>query len=114
MKQKPEKKFVCGMVRATIWRNTRTFQGQEYDSFSIQLEKSYKDPQSNEWKQTNVLSPSDLPRAQLVLGKAYEFISLRGNGQEEDTRGATDAPEYPVQYAMNGGQPAFGIIHEVV
>jgi hypothetical protein len=76
MTNKPETKFRSGTVCATVWKNkVQTKDGQEKNLSSISFEKSYKD-KSGEWKTTKSLNATDLPKAILVLSKAYEHISL--------------------------------------
>ena len=74
----PEKKFSTGAISATIWKNTgkskRT--GEEVEYRSIQIDRRYKD-KNDEWQSTNSLRVNDLPKAALVLTKAYEYLVLR-------------------------------------
>ncbi len=69
----PEKKFRAGAVTATIWKNTSNDGESEYNTVSF--ERSYKD-KNDEWQTTNSLRVNDLPKAKLVLEKAYEFLVL--------------------------------------
>lgn len=76
-KNTPEKKFRAGPVSATIWKNTGQRQDGEIASFNtISLERSYKDKSGN-WQNTSSLRVSDLPRASIVLQKAYEYLVLK-------------------------------------
>ncbi|MBN2881541.1 hypothetical protein JXM83_05830 [Candidatus Woesearchaeota archaeon] len=70
----PTKKFIAGPVSATVWTNKTKEEDGEYKTISI--DRNYKDSDGN-WKSTNVLRSSDIPRAILVLNKAYEFITLK-------------------------------------
>ena len=69
----PEKKFRAGAVTATIWKNTSQNGDGEYSTISF--ERSYKDKNDN-WQTTNSLRVNDLPKAKLVLDKAYEYLVL--------------------------------------
>jgi hypothetical protein len=71
---KPTKKFSAGAVVATVWTNQAKDSDGEYKTISI--ERNYKDSEGN-WKSTATLRTSDLPKASLVLNKAYEFLSLK-------------------------------------
>ena len=73
MENKPEKKFRVGTVTATIWKN-QSKEGKIYSSVSF--EKAYTDAEGA-WKSTNKLSVSDLPKAMVVLSKAYEHLALK-------------------------------------
>ena len=77
-KNTPQKKFRAGTVSATIWKN-KSQEGNEFSSVSF--EKGYKD-KAGEWKSTNQLGVSDLPKAMVVLGKAYEFLALKESAKE--------------------------------
>lgn len=68
----PLKKFRAGAVSATIWTNTSK-DGNEY--MTVSFERGYKDKEGD-WKTTSSLRLNDLPKAELVLHKAYEFIAL--------------------------------------
>jgi len=78
----PEAKFNAGAVSATIWKNEFSGKdGQKGSYHTVSLQRSYKDKQGN-WQNTSSLRINDLPKAQLVLAKAYEFLILRD--QESD------------------------------
>lgn len=69
---KPERKFRAGGLTATVWKND-----SEKGSYgTVQLDRSYMD-KSNTWKKTGSLRMNDLPKASLLLQKAYEFLALK-------------------------------------
>ena len=73
----PEKRFVAGAVSATIWKNTAESKaGKEISFDTISLSRNYKDDKG-EWQSTNTLRINDLPKATIVLNKAYEFLTLK-------------------------------------
>ena len=72
-KNTPEKKFRAGTISATVWKN-QSKEGNEFSSVSF--EKGYKD-QNDEWKATSHLNVNDLPKALVVIGKAFEYLSLK-------------------------------------
>jgi hypothetical protein len=72
----PEAKFRAGPVATTIWRNQVDKNGETVEYRTISFERSYKD-KDGKWNTTNHLRVNDLPRAQLVLQKAYEFLVLK-------------------------------------
>jgi len=74
-KNLPEKKFRAGAISATIWLNKTERDGKEVEYTTISFERSYKD-KNDEWQTTSHLRINDLPKAQLVLQKAYEFLVL--------------------------------------
>lgn len=77
----PEKKFRAGAISATIWRNQITTKdGQDREIRTVSFQRSYKDKDSDEWKTTSSLRTMDLPKAVVVLNKAYEYLVLNGQG----------------------------------
>jgi hypothetical protein len=75
-KKIPEAKFSTGAIQATIWKNDVEKEGQDSSFRTIVLTRRYKDKQDN-WQSTNSLRVNDIPKATLVLNKAYEYLVLR-------------------------------------
>jgi len=72
----PEKKFRAGAISATIWLNKgQRANGEESEYRTISIERSYTDKEGK-WQSTNSLRVNDLPKASVVLQKAYESIVL--------------------------------------
>jgi hypothetical protein len=91
----PEKKFRAAPVSATIWSNEGTNKaGEKVEYKSISLERNYKDKEGN-WKSTNSLRTMDLPKAVLVLNKAYEYLQLKEDSSSDssDNAGNSSGPE---------------------
>ncbi len=85
--RQPEKKFSAGPISAAVWKNSgKNKEGQEVEYRTVTLQRGYKD-KNDEWQNTSSLRVNDLPRAELVLRKAYEYIVLR------DTTDAVSIPE---------------------
>ena len=79
---KPAKKFRIGAVCATIWSNQGVGKDGKARAFaSVNVEKGYKDKEGV-WKSGHSFSDNDLPKAIMVLTKAYEFLALRGEAEE--------------------------------
>ncbi|MBN1645665.1 hypothetical protein JW868_01345 [Candidatus Woesearchaeota archaeon] len=72
----PEKKFRSGAISATIWANQSVSkEGKAYEYKSVTFERSFKD-KDDKWHTTNNLRMNDLPKATLVLQKAYEHLAM--------------------------------------
>ncbi|MBI5391267.1 hypothetical protein HZB02_07290 [Candidatus Woesearchaeota archaeon] len=86
----PEKKFQAGPITAIVWNNTSTRPaagGQPAVPATyktISLERIYKD-RNNQWQNTNSLRLNDLPKAALVLQKAYEYLVITEKGNAAAT-----------------------------
>lgn len=81
-KNTPYKKFRAGAIAATIWNNESVNKDNEKVSFkTISFERTYKD-KNDEWQTSSSLRTTDLPKAVLVLNKAYEFLMLNSNEEE--------------------------------
>ena len=75
----PEAKFTAGAVSATIWNNPLPENKGTFNTIS--LTRTYKDKAGN-WQHTPTLRLNDLPKASVVLNKAYEHLLMRS--QEAD------------------------------
>jgi len=83
-KNTPEKKFRASPVSATIWANeVQTKEGETRLYRTVILERTYKD-KDGVWKSTSSLRANDLPKAVLVLNKAYEYVSIKEEGGIEE------------------------------
>ncbi len=72
----PEKKFRAGPISATVWLNKgQLANGEESEYRTISIERNYTDKEGK-WHANNSLRINDLPKARLVLDKAYEFLLL--------------------------------------
>ena len=79
----PEKKSSTGVVSATIWKNKGISKASMPVEFrTVSLQRRYTD-KSGEWKSTNSLRTNDLPKAILVLSKAYEHLVLKEQTKED-------------------------------
>lgn len=76
----PEKRFAAGPVVATVWLNRKK---QEPETFkTISLVRNYKDKE-DKWQSTNTFRVNDLPKAMLVLNKAYEYLALKQSAETD-------------------------------
>ena len=80
-KNMPEKRFTTGAISATVWKNAgknkRT--GEDIEYRTVTLQRRYVD-RDGKWQTANSMRINDLPRASLVLSKAYEFLVLKEQG----------------------------------
>jgi hypothetical protein len=75
-KNLPEKKISTGAISATVWQNETVRNGQPGIYRTVTLQRSYKD-KNDRWQTTSSFRLNDLPKAALVLNKAYEYLVLR-------------------------------------
>ena len=71
---KPEKRFQAGGIEASIFENEIQQNGKTVKIKKVAFQKRYKSSQG--WKTTYSLDSKDIPKAILVLSKAYEFLVL--------------------------------------
>jgi len=79
---KPEKRFKCGPISASVWVEAKTVEGEMVKFYSINIDKAYKD--GDNWKHTNRFSAEDLPKVALVANEAYKYIRLSSSNKEAD------------------------------
>lgn len=82
----PEKKFSTGAISASVWKNQGTSKktGEAVEYKTVTLQRSYKD-KNDQWQHTSSLRATDLPKATLVLQKAFEYLVLKGQGSDSPT-----------------------------
>ena len=80
---RPEKKFRAGAISATIWKNENQKGPKSFSYYTVALERAYKD-QSGNWQSTSSMRLGDLPRAKLVLNKAYEYLVFQEDSVVEE------------------------------
>jgi len=75
---KPEHKFVCGSISATIWNNVTQKDGKDVSFKNVVVERRYKDS-NGAWKGTNSFRLNDLPKIILAAQLAYEYLVVNKN-----------------------------------
>ena len=71
---KPEKKFQAAGIEASIFENEIQQNGKTVKIKKIAFQKRYKSDQG--WKTTYSLDINDIPKAILVLSKAYQHLVM--------------------------------------
>ena len=96
-KTQPEKKFRAGAVCATIWKNEAQGKDGEMVSYrTVTLQRGYKDKE-DKWQNTGSLRLNDLPRLQLLLNKAYEYLVMQSNPNQEEIAQVGKEVETPAE-----------------
>lgn len=79
----PEMRFKCGRCEAAVFENEIERSGTATKIKSVSFQKRYRSP-DGEWKTTGSLDINEIPKAILVLQKAYEYVAMgddAGKGQ---------------------------------
>lgn len=71
---KPVKKFVAVPVSVSIWEQTGEKDGKKYSFNTLTLQRTYKDKEDN-YQNTQSLRVNDIPKAELVLRQAFEYLT---------------------------------------
>ena len=85
---KPEKRFRCGGCEAAIFENEVSRGNQIVKLKKVSFQKRYKSA-DGDWKSTSSLDINEVPKAMLVLSKAYEYL-VCGNGAAESEASEDD------------------------
>ena len=73
----PEKKFSTGGLTATVWENQgKNKEGLDVSYRTVSFQRRYMD-KNGDWQSTNTLRVNDLPKASLVLQKAFEYLVMK-------------------------------------
>ncbi|MBW1789998.1 MAG: hypothetical protein JRK53_25850 [Deltaproteobacteria bacterium] len=71
----PEMRFKCGRCEAAIFENEIERDGVATKIKKVAFQKRYRSP-DGEWKTTRSLDINEIPKAILVLQKAYEYVAM--------------------------------------
>lgn len=78
----PVASWKAGALQVAVWENAaQSPEGTVQSYHSVSFERRYKD-KSGVWQSTNSLRVNDLPKAALLLNKAYEYLILGGEHDE--------------------------------
>jgi hypothetical protein len=75
MSNKPEKVFQHGALKAAIFANEHDKDGHSFTVRRISFQKLYRDREGM-LKTTSSLEVNDLPKAILVLQKAFDYLTI--------------------------------------
>ena len=78
----PQKRYRAGSCEAAVFENEISRDGQTVLVKKVSIQKRYKD-KDDEWKSTHSLDKNDIPKMMLALSKAFEYLTLRENKQDE-------------------------------
>ena len=93
---KPVQTYRAGSIAAKIWENQVIKKDGSTAVFhTISLDRSYQDANAT-WQSTNSLRATDIPKAILVLNKAYERLVLKRQENTMTTALATETGTIPV------------------
>lgn len=71
----PKIKMSAGAIKATVWTNHSNKEGEDLEYSTITLERIYKDKEGN-WQSTNIFRLNDLPKANALLNRLYESMTV--------------------------------------
>lgn len=82
MAQQPEITFRHGPCSASVFENEYERAEEKFTVRRVSFQRRYRD-KNGDWQSTQVLRVDDIPKAILVLNRAYEFLTSNGCGTEE-------------------------------
>ncbi len=87
----PEITFRHGLCSASIFENEYKRGEESFTVRTVSFQRSYLDKDGN-WQTTNSLKVNDIPKAVLVLNKAYEFLTSNSqtDAEADDAAAITD------------------------
>ncbi len=74
---RPLIEFKAGPVHATVWPERMKRNGRSWDSYSVQVLKTFWDPTDGQHRTTSYFRPSELPQLVLVANEAFKWVSLK-------------------------------------
>ncbi len=77
---KPEKKFRCGPITASVFAEARVVNGQMVKFYSTCIDKAYKD--GEQWKHTTSFATEDLYKVALLVTEVYRHLRVKTSDDE--------------------------------
>ena len=77
---RPIKQFNAGGIQAAVWENSGK-EGKTYNT--VTLQRSYKD-KDEQWKHSSYLKTNDIPKAIVLLQKAYEKLGIKESNPSDN------------------------------
>jgi hypothetical protein len=78
----PEITFRHGPCSASVFENEYERGDMKFAVRNVSFQRRYQDKDGN-WQTTTSLKINDIPKAVLVLNKAYEFLTSSGHAEVE-------------------------------
>jgi hypothetical protein len=73
-----------GTVSTAVWENTIKKNGEELTLYNIKFQRSYKDGETGEWKNTDSFTPQSLGNLLInVLATAMHFANINPNNSDD-------------------------------
>jgi hypothetical protein len=91
MRNKPFHEIRDGLIKATIWKNTRQKNERPIIIYSVDVTRSYKDNGGN-WKESTSFSGNELLRVANLYERAYNAI-LNARKLENTSEDPQEEPE---------------------
>jgi len=79
----PEITFRHGPCSASVFENEYNRGEETFTTRNVSFQRRYQDKEGN-WQTTSSLKVNDIPKAVLVLNKAYEFLTSNGQVELEE------------------------------
>ena len=79
----PEITFRHGPCSASVFENEYERNGEKFTVRRVAFQRRYRD-KDGQWNTTNSLKINDIPKAILVLEKAFEFLTSTPQPDEEE------------------------------
>ena len=79
----PEIVFRHGACSASIFENEYQRGDEAFKIKSVNFQRAYRD-KGGEWQHSSSLRTNDIPKAMLVLSKAYDYLTSNGSSDEDE------------------------------
>ncbi len=78
----PEITFRHGPCSASVFQNDYQRGEESFSVRDVSFQRRYRD-KNGDWQTSNSLGVNDIPKAVLVLNKAYEYLTSNGRAEAE-------------------------------
>ena len=71
------KSFNAGRIKASVWTNSKEYNGKILEYDSIKFSKAYKPEDASDWNYTDSFSVEDLPKIALLAQEVYRSLKMK-------------------------------------
>lgn len=104
----PVLKLASGTIKIAVWENEFTYEGKVKVAHQATIHRSFIDPKTRQWRDTNSIPAKDLLVAAELLREVYKTLQIRQLKTGGKAAAAADAPaEAEAETPPDEGAPPF-------
>lgn len=79
-RKRPDLEVRAGTISVAVWNEPPARDGRAGPTYTLRVEKRYRDEKSGQWRSTSFFRLDELPKLVLAAMEAYRLLTLRVAG----------------------------------